>query len=116
MEVLAPLTTPVSYLSSIPRNPFHAPDLVAYMADVWQYSYNYKYTAEDGFESELQFIPPGVSKERRAQWALGSVGPDNQPNKGHMLAFNADYAHQRGWIYDGTNGTKSRGDIVRIGP
>ncbi len=102
-----PLTTPVSYLSRIPRDPFKSPDPEAKGA--WHFGI-YAYGA--------------MPLENASRWILGSDGPDRRPN-GDRLAFvfypgyspDLFYGGVEGFdfvLYDPTNGTISLGDIVRV--
>lgn len=97
------LTTPISYAASLPNDPFN------------------KTSAKT--EGTYRYATNGL-----ACWILTSNGPDgdadikveNYPSKdkgncswkGFMSHFGVGTAVE----YDGTNGTKSSGDIVRVGP
>ena len=66
----------------------------------------------------------GNPRVRIYEWCLVSEGPDSHSSGGGHLLFGAKYlddghtATEIGWrsFYDATNGTKSEGDIVRVGP
>jgi type II secretion system protein G len=119
------LTTPVAYLTSIPGSPFKEKYGTASLADpklastINGYLYvrkklydsdadadpNYQ---DDRFAYVIQgaLTPPG--ERRKGEWLMKSVGPDNIDDRqstapGYIL--NAR-------VYDPTNGTTSRGDIV----
>lgn len=96
---LRPLTTPVSYLSALPRDPF--PSQVLFLTGVYRYG--------------------AMDLDVASRWVLASVGPDRVPSmdpiefypgyrpglfQGQVPGF--DYL-----IYDPTNGTLSRGDVIR---
>lgn len=93
----AHLTTPVSYISSIPLDPFKskpqwAPGLY------WYYNWMQRYG---------RLINPNEGGtcpwyNQSAAWMLTSLGPDQLANFP--------------MTYDSTNGTVSAGDIVRLGP
>ena len=62
---------------------------------------------------------------RRHQWALVSYGPNEQINQGNLLMWGLECLltwpgdtvnlHD-GCLYDATNGSKSEGDIIPVGP
>ena len=86
---LIPLTTPVSYLSYVPLDPFYGGS---------DNSYNY---AE---KASMLFIRVGIwDKFEPYKWYMVSKGPDKD----------LDYHRV---IYDSSNGTVSNGDIYRYGP
>lgn len=102
---LIPLTTPVSYLSAVPQDPFLAkiygeqtfknndPAYVTYdYVDAWTIINN-------GKNASLSF------KMRCSEWVLVGAGPDGDAN-----------TYGRAWPYDLSNGLHSRGDLVRTGP
>jgi type II secretion system protein G len=96
-----PLTTPVSYLSSIPQDPFfmgrRAADYATWglpVFDYWSYNPPFKYGPKTG-----------------TYWLVESRGPDKIKNLVTATAPDGasfDYAIP----YDPTNGTISAGDIV----
>ena len=101
---MRPLTTPIPYLTSIPRDPFESRDPGA--STEWQLGM-YAYGA--------------TPLDHAHYWALASDGPDRQddmiplqfyPGYSRGLFFNQidgfDYT-----LYDPSNGTISRGDIFR---
>lgn len=97
MRAQAHLTTPIPYISSIPRDAFNNrwdPPLY------WYYNW---------LERNGRMINPNVVYngacpwyDEYAAWMLTSLGPD----------YNANFP----LTYDPTNGTVSNGDIVRLGP
>jgi type II secretion system protein G len=121
MVILSVLTTPVAYLTSFPLDVFRRqlagnaiPDSV-----LRQYPY---YGPEDTQLSEgpggwaVQYAP------HRYEWSVWTFGPDRISNSGSALRWSMQAVENhwsfgvRGAIYDATNGTISRGDIVRCGP
>ena len=105
------LTTPIAYMTSIPKDAFQMRD---WLAGTWLYGNDadpYKVwgieqpeptVRDSGFDS--------VDGKKRFKWHLISCGPDkvrNEPNKS---------PRQDIVPYDPTNGTISFGDIYRAGP
>lgn len=99
-----PLTTPIPYLSKIPLDPFESidPNGIAH----WRTGL-YAYGA--------------MPLENASRWIVGSDGPDRQMDTVDMWAYtgyikerffsNVDGFHTI--IYDPTNGSVSRGDVLR---
>lgn len=121
-DVLAPLTTPVNYMSSIPvdvfaindrellRNAaaggFHPSNAYVYADNDPEYSgedFNLIYFYER-WATRQHSIEPLVT----GQYLFGSVGPDQQYGRGVEYAFDSSF----GIPYDSTNGFISTGDIV----
>lgn len=102
------LSTPIAYLSSVPRDPFPTrdgwgfPDLAIY--DTYDYV-------------DADAVPPrGAGITSGAEWRISCAGPDLYQAYGGRLATEGSVdANLRGVDYDPTNGTSSRGDIVRVG-
>jgi len=89
------LTSPVAYVTSVPKDPF----------------------APEGFEAIYDYYTDGDNR-----WLLRSLGPDLDTNA-HLqrLVEQADDASElrllyQPWEFDPTNGTVSSGDILRAGP
>lgn len=96
------LTTPISYTTSLPWDPFHK--------------------RENGLQGPYRYATNGLSC-----WIMTSCGPDRDydigvggfpdPEKGNcewrtfMTQFGGPAVE-----YDGTNGTMSSGDVIRVGP
>lgn len=104
---LAPLTTPIAYVSSVPVDPFRpkdgwgSPDLETY--DTFDYV-------------EADAVPTrGCALTSGAEWRISSAGPDLYQAYGGRMVTDND-ANEMGVDYDPSNGTSSRGDIVRVGP
>ena len=96
---LRPLTTPVSYLTALPHDPF--PSRVLFLKGTYRYG--------------------AMDLDVASRWVLASVGPDLRPSmdpiefypgyqpglfQGRVPGF--DYM-----IYDPTNGAISQGDVIR---
>lgn len=99
-----PLTTPIAYLSSVPQDPFiYGPPGMRI-----DESQNAAYTTYDYVESWGTIRFAGVSilppSRRCAEWRISSSGPDGTNTYGNVFS------------YDSTNGLRSFGDIVRLGP
>ena len=90
-STLFQLTTPIEYLTKIPPNVFSA-------GSIYDYQTNQK-----------------------SSWIVRSQGPDRDADMDlsealqHMDELEMAQWMSRDWIYDPTNGTKSSGDIIRIG-
>lgn len=102
---LYPLTTPVSYISAVPQDPFlvkiygeqffkgNDPAYVTYdYVDAWTIIHN----------GGSKMLSP---KMRCSEWCLVGAGPDGDAN-----------TYGRAWPYDMSNGLHSKGDLVRTGP
>lgn len=100
---LAFLTTPIAYLSAIPKEVFAREDREGYafwssqLNDAMKVSPVYAYLPEEGM--------------RRGRWALFSRAPD----------LDYEVAVEEGgsgllMYYEATNGTTSNGDLMRFGP
>jgi len=118
------LTTPISYISSIPPDPFADEGRIrAYVQDKGENGYSVDGTVNGDMAYPLTYdyasrIQPGSDLEGPAVWinitrnlntvlwAMRSAGPDLEPN------YLGDYVPS----YDPTNGTVSRGNIYWTGP
>ena len=117
--VLVPLTTPVAYMTTIPRDPFvqrwEGPGIVTHP---W-----YRTSTGSGSEESAQPYhnlptdPAALFYGPRSnyRWVLDSRGPD------HGYEWDrANFPQEWHWAgdvvyYDATNGTKSQGDIYYYG-
>lgn len=103
------LTTPIAYIATLPRSPFHGKNWID------NASGHYQGHARDG---EPGFVKRWIDVEYHSMfggiesklWWLGDVGPnlqwDNTPRGGGSKQV----------PYDPTNGTISMGNIYRFGP
>ncbi|RJP23798.1 MAG: prepilin-type N-terminal cleavage/methylation domain-containing protein [Candidatus Omnitrophota bacterium] len=101
---LAPLTTPISYISSVPQDPFlvriHGARLNEDQHEAYDtYDYVDAWTAFNTSKATVL-----SDSFRCSEWRLASAGPDGTQTYGSVAAFNV------------SNGVNSIGDIVRTGP
>ncbi|MGI8908805.1 MAG: type II secretion system protein [Candidatus Sumerlaeaceae bacterium] len=104
---LIPLTTPLAYLSSIPRDPFPptSEQLESGVLDLYD-TYDY---VNAGAEPER-----GSGITSGAEWRIVSAGPDRFMAYGGRPVQDRE-VNARGVDYDPTNGTFSNGDLVVVG-
>jgi hypothetical protein len=127
------LTTPIAFMTSIPRDAFKRSFFAFWNTDPSPTPYAYSAATTRIFWLEIQSAtaPAGHPRgHRQAEWVLYTYGPDREPSAGENLALGLEYAITRplidlatAWgtrsqpnIYDPTNGTMSWGDIARTGP
>lgn len=110
MTRLPELTTPISYLGTIPLDPFNLhgvpgqigpSEYVYYTEDI--------FSTRQVFEMVLNGFGDGAPGSR--QWVLFGVGPNGQSNY-----VKGPYSSVGSIAYDPTNGTISEGDIATWGP
>jgi prepilin-type N-terminal cleavage/methylation domain-containing protein len=99
-----PLTTPVSYMTSIPNDIFTEEDDPD--RQYWRYADRYSYFAYSMHPIYIDFFRMDYSG---AEWLYRSVGP-GRINVSTTDGFGIED------VYDATNGTISRGNIVFAGP
>ena len=99
------LTTPVSFIAVVPADPFIDPTGGWVGADVDTFDY------WDAGSGKLRWpnSPPDDWLIFGRQWRLASAGPDLVQLYGAI-----SWGDTRPNLYDGTNGTKSDGDILRL--
>jgi len=115
--ILYRLTTPIAYMTSIPKNPF--PDESQSPPDFY-----YRYFTVYGWKRLQDLFPNPARKDEGHVWVLCSHGPDNRTSFGEYALYSEEFLNTivphfngtHGAIYDPTNGTVSIGDIVRVGP
>ena len=116
-RLLAQMTTPIAYLTSLPLSPFpnlHPnnpgdPHAYAYRAQDWR---------------TLMYDNNSNLPASAHQWVVTTWGPDRIDSNGFALLFGLEFLLIRppilgiahGALYDATNGTMSNGDITRVGP
>ena len=101
------LTTPVSYLTSVPGDRFPPREGYA-VPDPEPYD-TYDYVDADAFP------PLGSGITSGGAYRIASAGPDLYQAYGGRPFYQVD-ANEVGVEYDPTNGVISQGDIVRVGP
>jgi type II secretion system protein G len=105
---LIPLTTPVAYITAIPKDPFPAQSVPT--GGGWNVS---DYNTYDYVEAHnARGWGSGISSG--GEWRLVSPGPDLLQAWGGQTA-SLPQANPLGVDYDPTNGTLSTGDLVRVG-
>ncbi len=98
---LRPLTTPIAYLSALPRDPFAS--IEDDLNRIWPPTYHYA-AYLDLLYPDAPFFRGKNPEGLHCEWICQSNGPDRSP-------------HSWQWPrYDPTNGTFSEGNILRTGP
>lgn len=113
-QKLKQITTPIAYVTSIPRDPLtRKPNVLSEVLPndpVDTYLYN-SGAAEVG-------LGVGQNSENRNTWSLTSTGPDGEyqfPYYAFSPIFVVPDKRYLIWVYDSTNGTVSRGDLFARG-
>lgn len=104
---LIPVTTPIAYMSSFPPDKFK-PTAGWAVSDGSVFD-TFDYVDADNVPTRGSGLTSGGA------WRLVSAGPDRYQAYGGRPIENAD-CNADGVDYDPTNGTVSRGDILRVGP
>ena len=122
------LTSPVSYISSIPMDPFGSS--WQRNADVhWHFGYDCglgkagEYSTRDGMYSGGGYPADTYMLESMGPDKIDATGGDNPTSlwvfyttvQYPWLAIPDNSGETLGMIYDATNGTRSRGNIFRVG-
>ncbi|MBN2326140.1 MAG: prepilin-type N-terminal cleavage/methylation domain-containing protein, partial [Candidatus Omnitrophica bacterium] len=103
------LTTPVSYITAFPREPFVRTDQ-AYIAGAGDSSSAPFY--EMGTDTTWERRSPNPNQRRGGTWSLTSTGPDGEDSTGGQL----DWPWGTNWYdFDASNGLHSWGDIFWMG-
>jgi prepilin-type N-terminal cleavage/methylation domain-containing protein len=120
--VLQKLTTPIAYISTVPKNVFGNETFGGYYRGKPAYDW-YTYWGQEWKQNILEFrANDPLFRDVGPVWSISTTGPDRQDNLGSYVIFgeatlNAQSAFGlSGCIYDPTNGTISAGDVVRWGP
>ena len=135
-EPLFVLTTPVAYMTQIPRSSFPE-NMMSWGASdstPWKDEYGYYGPITKDWMLGLSPprpapVPPHLYLAGRNipgdLWSLCSIGPDRRSNHGNWMLWGEQVLYSiypfpprgdYGCIYDPSNGTISPGDIVRVGP
>ncbi|MDI6784400.1 MAG: prepilin-type N-terminal cleavage/methylation domain-containing protein [bacterium] len=110
LQKLVPLTTPVSYLASLPK--YHWKYWIPYGGEAHQYYY---YTDRQSHEEVVAgwgYPWTMFDPSDRRKWYLSCVGPDGDYDQ----AWDGTVPGSNYHLYDPTNGTVSNGDLIRLGP
>jgi len=133
------LTSPIAYITSIPRNVFGIKSNAGiYEGSPFDYIYKSERDWRGWITGEPWGLPPNdVLLDESGQpdydtsrmWVITSFGPDLTSNSGEYMMFGERVLNrvQRwewggvlladwGCLYDPTNGTASKGDLARVGP
>jgi prepilin-type N-terminal cleavage/methylation domain-containing protein len=117
------LSTPIAYMTNCPPDVFAKdgfgmhPDLsLILLYDTFDYFCGFDFAPPAGgaFDTALGNNWRGAGLSSGAAWRLASAGPDRINRYGGGTADSNLLYNQLGVDYDPTNGTVSRGDIVRI--
>ena len=102
---MVPLTTPISYLLLIPHDQLR----IGPLPEATPVRGSFDYLDADS-------VPPwGSGLTSGAAWRISSAGPDGIQAYGGLTIADAPL-NALGVDYDPTNGTRSTGDIVQVGP
>jgi len=123
IKLLQQLTTPVAFMTTVPRNPFEYSSEIYHMAGAGPE--DFQYVSETWVEA-MQIYN---NMETNKRWALVCLGPNKIWNAGEHLIISEEHLNtlvpggatpfgqwDYGCLYDPTNGTVSAGDVVRVGP
>ena len=101
------LTTPIAYISSVPRDPFTQEGAADFAQWGWAYDFVSTYQRADGSWN--------VSGAWGYMWRLNSWGPDTVNGWGGQRSGSCPNG-QPDFVYHSSNGLVSTGDIVWVGP
>ena len=132
IEALFRLTTPVAFLSSLPRDPFNDATVDQLDRESGGFSYYDRGSSDPfgvitwaGTESYFDWAHgplPGADSPSSKEWMLKGFGPDRGNNWDfidedlHEDPPLENTPHDQKLVYDSTNGTISYGDVYRWGP
>ena len=107
-DQLSYLTTPISYIATVPLDPFYNPEDVRAASGGGMYGYfNYgEFFSHSGRSGGIQTLIRLTQQDiaRPVVYSIISLGPDRKYQGGLL------------WIYHASNGLNSGGDIFRWGP
>lgn len=113
------ITTPVAYISSLPSDPFTEKGVVGNddtVVVVPRLTYRYESSSPIGSQGGFGGIYRDAMwwcHSNGLSWYLESLGPSRDWNSPVMLTLTGSTYDPNAAIYDATNGTISRGSIVR---
>jgi hypothetical protein len=123
LTALSALTTPIQYLTEITTNPFRNKTDAQDEGEAY-----FRYFAERWIE-EIEKTPDPTRGKAKKKWSVVSAGPNGIANLGEHLIYGQVWLEAQpafpsasnplagpGAQYSPTNGTKSIGDLVRVGP
>lgn len=112
-EELGKLTTPITYISSVPREIFIAPEqnLLTSPDGV----YDFVRHQLDPAPTNLLRVSGNAAVAVESRWALVSVGPNRFQEFDYITNDIPNFSFEDA-SYDASNGTVSNGDIFRVGP
>jgi prepilin-type N-terminal cleavage/methylation domain-containing protein len=112
---LSPLTTPITYISTVPIDIFETVVTTDGSPLIFFDTYDY---ADVASFKKSGWAHKGAGATSGGMWRLSSAGPDRIQAYGGDLASLGETSDSNkfGVDYDPTNGTISAGDIVRVGP
>ncbi len=115
------ISSPIAYMSSVPLDPFGpspATDVYTRGSTYWYASWEYyerHYPAWGLSQNPWAVDPSGGISSSMTKWVLQSRGPDRVMAQADAPgADEVDIPYR--WAYDPSNGTVSRGNIIRSGP
>lgn len=109
---LAPLTTPIAFLSSLPLDLFH----LQIIKGINDGSFDYiRYRQEISKTTSTLHVAGAAISAVSSNYFLLSLGPDLHSQYNYIAADIPNFRFSKA-SYDPTNGTTSEGDIFAIGP
>lgn len=114
------LTTPISYLGSIPVDGFQGAAKAVDSAGAGAGAANpdpyYWYYAKGGWIQAIEDIHGVTADQLLGEWLFASPGPDKSWGYGEWSIWKVQRDQGFPRVYDSSNGTVSYGDIVKWGP
>jgi prepilin-type N-terminal cleavage/methylation domain-containing protein len=125
LEILAVLTSPISYMGSVPEDPFLGNLVDENFRGFGSPLNTYVYTDEDpsipGGDQGIQALQAGTAELfgmtplKTGEFAFIGVGPDGKVGISGSSVGNRTVNPTRGFPYSPSNGTVSLGDVVMTG-
>jgi type II secretion system protein G len=113
------ITTPITYLTSLPLDPFGGRDAAGDLYAVYGTTKHYWYATKAYYDLRgfTWNVTQSADTGQPAAWVLMSKGPDQAWARNPPAGPGVDEVDRPSrWQYDATNGTVSAGNIVRTGP